>query len=528
MEPHQQQILLPIPEQPQPEPKPGPVQAPAAGPPKLKFKFIDRNQGLLRMLIVDELVGADHKVRAIWDLTGQLDLSGFCEKVKSQEGKAGRAAWDPRLLVSVWVYAYSEQVTSAREVARLMEYEPGLMWLAGLGEVNHHTLSDFRAQHGEELRGLLEELLGLLSKEGYVKLERVAHDGTKIRAQAGADTFRREGTLEREMARAREMVEELEREQEAESGQGRREAARRRAARERVERLEQAYEELAKVRASRNSRVEKEQARVSLSEPEARMMKHGDNAIAPSYNVQISTDAEQKVIVGVEVTQCSSDSGALDGAMEEVKETAGQYPQQVIADGGFTTHAAMVAMKEKQIDFYGSVSEAEVRQAAVMKGMGIDPAFGPKAFVTDEEKRTAQCPAGQTMEYVGRTSKRGDVYVRYRALASDCQGCEYQEQCCPRPEQGRLVSIRITEKAEVVEMREKMKGAEAQQIYRQRGPVAEFPIGWIKEKLGVRKFRLRGLAKAATEALWAVLTYDVMQWVRLSWRPRLAEAGAGA
>ena len=113
---------------------------------KPKLKPIDRDQGLLRQVLVDELAPPDHKVRAIWDLTEQLDLNGFLSKIRSKEGQAGCSAWNPRLLLSVWLYAISERVTSAREIERLMEYEPGLMWLAGLGEVNHHTLSDFRGK----------------------------------------------------------------------------------------------------------------------------------------------------------------------------------------------------------------------------------------------------------------------------------------------------------------------------------------------------------------------------------------------
>jgi transposase len=293
-------------------------------------------------VIVDELVGPEHKVRAIWDLTGQLDLSGFTQKIKTFHGEAGSSAWDPQLLLSVWLYAYSEQVSSAREIARMMEYEPGLMWLSGLGEVNYHTLSDFRKDHQEQLKQSMAELLGLLSKEGFVKLECVAHDGTKIRAQAGGDSFRREATLEKEIAKAKEMVEELDKQ--AQSGQGedeRREAARRRVARERSERMRQAAEELKKIRAGKDSEKEREQARVSLTEPEARNMKHGDNAIAPSYNAQISTDCSNKIIVGLHLTQCSSDSGSLPQAMEEVKKTMGQYPQQVVADGGFTNQASI-------------------------------------------------------------------------------------------------------------------------------------------------------------------------------------------
>jgi transposase len=180
-----QEVLLDIPEQPEAVSSASlPMPQPAPRAPKLKP--LDRSQGLLRPVIVEELVGPDHKVRAIWDLTGALDLSGFSEKIKSREGSAGSPAWDPRLLISVWLYCYSEQVSSAREISRLMEYEPGLMWLSGLGEVNHHRLAEFRTAYEKELQGLLAELLGMLSKEGFVKLDLVAHDGTKIRAQGGS------------------------------------------------------------------------------------------------------------------------------------------------------------------------------------------------------------------------------------------------------------------------------------------------------------------------------------------------------
>ena len=83
------------------------------------------------------------------------------------------------------------------------------------------------------------------------------------------------------------------------------------------------------------------------------------------------------------------------------------------------------------------------------------------------------------------------------------------------------MSIRMTENVEVAAFREKMKTEAAQQIYKKRGPVAEFPNAWIKDKLGIRKFRLRGMAKAKTEALWGAFTYNVQQWIRLSWRPKL-------
>jgi hypothetical protein len=288
-----------------------------------------------------------------------------------------------------------------------MEYEPGLMWLSGLGEVNYHTLADFRSQHESELKVLLAQLLGLLSSKGIISLDLVAHDGTKVRAQAAGDSFRRKGTLAREAAKAAEMMDAIERD-ESTGANRRRQAARERAARERQQRMKAAAEELRKVRESRKKG--KDQARVSLTEPEARVMKHGDAAIAPSYNVQLSTDADSGIVVGVQVTQSASDGALLASAIDEVQRTFGHYPKRVVADGGFTNYPALVAMQERKLDFYGSLSTPAARQAAAMKAAKIDPAFGPAAFKHEAEQRSLQCPAGRMLVYVGHSTKRHAPY----------------------------------------------------------------------------------------------------------------------
>ena len=60
--------------------------------------------------------------------------------------------------------------------------------------------------------------------------------------------------------------------------------------------------------------------------------------------------------------------------------------------------------------------------------------------------------------------------------------------------------------------------------YKKRGPVAEFPHAWIKEKFQLRQFHVRGLVKAGLEAMWAALTYNVCQWERLVWRKQFEVA----
>ena len=197
----EQPKLLEIAEQP--EQKSRPVRG------ELKLKLVNRQQTRMANVYVEDLVPADHKARAIETLAMQFDLTRFAETLKTTKGCAGRPAWEPVLLVSLWVYAYSEGITSAREIERVMSWEPGMQWLAALETVNAHTLADFRVEHKAALDELFAKLLALLEQEGLVSLEQVMHDGTKIRAQAGADIFRREKSLRERLAEAREMVKQL-------------------------------------------------------------------------------------------------------------------------------------------------------------------------------------------------------------------------------------------------------------------------------------------------------------------------------
>ena len=217
-----------------------------------------------------------------------------------------------------------------------MPWEPGMQWLSGLETVNAHTLADFRVEHKAALDELFAQLLALLEEGGLVNLQQVMHDGSKIRAQAGADSFRREKSLRERLADARLAVKQMGDPQAEAPAKDRKRAAQERAARERMKQLEAALEELTALQAEKSKPGEKDGVRVSLSEPEARQMKHGDNAIAPSYNAQITTEAEHKVIVGVHVSQCSSDANSLLPALEEVRQNLGTSPRQV--GGGRRLH----------------------------------------------------------------------------------------------------------------------------------------------------------------------------------------------
>ncbi len=339
-----------------------------------RCKPVNRQQLLLRSVDVEKLVEEDHPVRAIWELVDGSDLESFYEKIEAVEGEAGCSAWDPRVLISLWLYGYSRAVSSGREISRRCGYDPAYQWLTGLEVINHHTLSDFRVQHGPALDELFVQVLGVLSHEGLITLERVMHDGVKVEACASDKSFRRQETLERHLDLARQQVKEMkEREEEAcGPGGGERVAkARERAVRERRERLEWALRELKEVQAVKSDPEKRQKARASTTDPEARIMQQPGGGFGPSYNVQLSSDAKADVIVGMGVTQAANDTGELVPAVERVETNLGEAPQQVVVDGGFINQGTIVAMEGQGIDLIGPMPE---------RSGGWPRSFSPRRF----------------------------------------------------------------------------------------------------------------------------------------------------
>jgi transposase len=284
---------------------------------------------------------------------------------------------------------------------------------------------------------------------------------------------------------------------------------------------------LGKIRESKKA-SEADSVRVSTTDPEARVMKQPDGGFAPSYNVQLSTDAANKLIVGVSVSQSGNDYGELLPAMEQVEKTFETKPAQVVADGGFTTRDNILAMAAAGLEFYGSLREANPDSAGQLARRGVSREFYPSAFDYDAPTDRYRCPAEQTLHHVGRKERFEVIEHSYRAQRGVCEACTFRDQCCGQRRdkgKGRTV-VRLEERPEVTAFCQKMQTEEAAKIYRQRSAVAEFPHAWIKAKLGLRQFRLRGLLKAGMEALWACLTYNIQQWIRLSWRAKPAGGAA--
>jgi len=299
----------------------------------------NRRQIEYRVVDLDSTLPQDHRARVVWDFVLGMDLTELYGAIQSVVGGPGRPAADPKILMALWLYATLEDIGSARLLARLCQRDDVFRWICGGVSVNYHTLADFRVGHAALLDRLLTESVAALLAEGLVELRRVAQDGMRVRASAGAASFRREPTLEACYEQAHQQVQALKEEMAQGRGASSRRlaAARQRAATERQERVAAALQQLAEVKAKKKPE-ERAKARVSTTDPEARVMKMADGGFRPAFNAQFATDTASQVIVGLDLTNHGSDQGKMTPMLDQLQNRYAGRPEEYLVDGGFAGH----------------------------------------------------------------------------------------------------------------------------------------------------------------------------------------------
>jgi len=418
---------------------------------------------------LESLLPEGHQARLVWGYVEQQELKGFYDGIKARQGGAGRSAIAPESLFALWLYATIDHVGNARELARLTQAHDAYRWICGGVQVNYHTLSDFRVDHGTVLDELLTDNLAALMAVGVVKLKRAAQDGVRVRASAGAASFRREDKLKEHLAAAREHVRALAQQAEAEPGALSRQqaAGRLRAARDREERIQAALQCMPELKEIKRRQGKKaEDARASSTDAEATVMKMGDGGFRPAYNTQFATDCDSQVIIGVDVVSVGSEMGQLAPMVEQVQERCASTPDEWLVDGGYPKH--------EQLD---AVSSATTVYAPVPETKR------PKKAKADDDDK----PDGPDQPIDKHAPKAGDS-------------------------------------AAVAAWRARMGTDAAHEIYKLRAAVAECVNAQARNR-GLVLLPVRGRAKVKCVALWFVLAHNLLRMAKLA--PQLLNLGTG-
>ena len=350
----------------------------------------NRAQVELRASDLESLLGEDHRARLVWGYVERQNLGTLFDAIKARGAAPGRRAIDPRILFALWLYAVLDGVGSGRELARLTREHDAYRWICGGVAVNYHALNDFRSANEALMDEILSDNVAALAAVGAIALERVAQDGMRVRADAGAASFRRQARLEEHQAEVRELVQTLKVQTQADPGQASRRAhaARLRAAQQREQRIADALARLPEMAANKRRNGDRpEDARASTTDADASTMKMGDGGFRPAYNVQFATDCASQVIVGVETVTTGSDMAQLAPMVEQVEQRLGQAPGQWLVDGGFPAHTQLDAVAGKT-EVYGPVPRPKPP-----KGKNGDEPPPPPATGSEFEPKPGDSPA---------------------------------------------------------------------------------------------------------------------------------------
>jgi transposase len=430
-----------------------------------RLLLANRKQVELRASDLESVLCEDHRARLVWGYVERQDLSRLTESIKARGSNAGRAAIDPRILFSLWLYAVLDGVGSGREVARLTREHDAYRWICGGVSVNYHALNDFRSGSEALMDEVLTANVAALAAAGAISLERVAQDGMRVRADAGAASFRRQASLEQHLAEAGELVKDIKQRAAADpaAASRRAQAARQRAAQEREERIRAALEQLPQVQAAKRRNGDKpEDARASTTDADARVMKMGDGGFRPAFNVQMASTCEDQVIVGVDVTNVGSDMAQMAPMVQQVIERTGSTPEQWLVDGGFPAHEQIDAVHEQ------TQGKTEI----------VAPVPEPRRKRGDDDTPPAD----------KHQRKEGDSEP-------------------------------------VAQWRARMADDEVKQQYKQRAATAEC-VNALARNRGLQRMPVRGLCKVRAVAYLYALAHNLMRIVKIA--PQLIGWGTGA
>lgn len=419
-----------------------------------KLKHPCRHQMEMQFDCLDSLLPHIHKARDIWAFIDAMDCTPCFALLGTFVGCEGRPAISPKILLALWIYSTLDGNLSARKLENLCKNHNAYKWIAGGVSVNRTTLAEFRTMNPLLYEDLLTNCLAAMVKAGLISDTDFSQDGTRLKANAGFNSFHRQSTLEKIRDAIKSYLAELEKTQESEYDK-KKQKRQKQIAEERLERVQEALRILEKEREIKKENGENNSAppsekdladvRASTTDPEARKMKMGDGGFRLAYNLQFATGMDSRVIFGADITT------GLD---------AGTSPRMM------------------------------ARVHSRLKKLGMAP---PK-------------------NWIGDSAYSGKKDVEEAALIYP--NCRYYAP--PKVRKGIDPKKHLKSDSEAIKKwRDLIDQEEVKNVYKKRCSTAEFSNAQVKQR-GWREFLVRGREKVMSNALLNVIAHNIARSFDLS------------
>ena len=454
-----------------------------------------RGQVILFPEVLDEYIEETNMVRAVAGFVEYLNFKEL-QFVRAEAAETGRPGYDPRVMLGIFIWGHLNGVRSSRRLEGECCRNVELLWLTGKLFPDFKTIANFRKDNGGALKRVLVEFRMWCKGEELFGQELAAVDGSKFKAVNSMGRNYTKERLRKLIKREEEKVEQYLKELAEGDEQAGEEEAQQLTAEELKQKIAGLKEHLEKNKQLQQQLAESGENQISLTDPEARLMKTGKGADV-CYNLQAAVDSKHKLIIDYEVTNAIADQGLLARIATKAKEALEVEGLAVVGDGGYFEGTSIKECEEAGITTYVPVEEAD---GSTSRGV-----FPRSQFYYDQEKDLFICPAGKELTVITEVQRKNGKAMPTRIYGTKaCQACSLRAQCTTS-KNGRKIKRWIHQA--VIE-RQAERNRSNPQILRRRGSLIEHVFGTIKRAMGHTYFLTKGSEKVSTEASLMVLSYN--------------------
>ena len=467
----------------------------------------DRNQTTLLPECLDDYIAEDNPVRAVDAFVEELDLAamGFAG---AEPAATGRPAYDPAVLLRLYLYGYLNRIASSRRLEREAQRNVELMWLTGRLAPDFKTIADFRRGNGEGIQKVCSRFVQLCRELKLFSQAIVAIDSSKFKAVNSRDrnftpgkVDKRQQQIEVSIQRYLAALETADRTQPAEV------EAKTERLREKIRTLR---EQMRLMREIKEELKHEPAGQRSLTDPDARsMVSQAKGTGIVGYNVQMAVDSKHHLIVSHEVTNDGSDRAQLTRMATAAREAMGKRRLTAVADRGYFSGAQIKASIEACIT--PMVPKPMTSNA---KAAGR---FSKADFIYIARDDQYQCPAGERAIHRFTRPEHGLMTRIY--WSSACPRCPIREKCTTSDYR----RIRRWEHEPILEAMQRRLDRQPEMMTLRRR-TAEHVFGTLKHWMGPAHFLTRGLKHVSAEMSLQVLAYNFKRVIKLLGMAKLMKA----
>ena len=451
-----------------------------------------------RIMCLDDMVAKESRVRIIDRFIESIDLDalGFTNTTPAE---LGRTSYAPECMVKLYMFGYEKGVRSSRKLEALCNTDIEAMWLLGELKPDFKTIADFRKDNIAPFVALFGEFCRFLDELGLYGKKVVAVDGTKVAASSSKKRHYSKKKLKGLIDYNKNKIEEYFSALELADGAELTEDVASKVAvhQKRIKDYEELLETL----------EQNGEEAISLTDPDASMMKTGGFGIGMAYNVQAAVDGKNHLVSTFSVSTNAADSGQLSDMAQKTKEALGLDVKDdededgdskrtvFLADKGYYDGEDLANLEELEIDAVVACPDKPANKA-------IGEEFQTELFIYDEKTDSYTCPAGKTLSSRSKATTQNKSYHNSKA----CRKCEHKERCIPKNSNKRVLRRRPFSDALD---RAQDKYSSSTELYKQRQQIVEHVFGTIKRTMGAGYLLLRSKRKAEAEMALIFTGYNL-------------------